>query len=281
MKKNIFLFILITMLAFNCVAKAQNEKDTLNKAKLYFLGGTTAAAFVYGYAIQNTIWWKGSKTEFHFNFNQDWNYALGADKFGHFFFGTAITKIYSNAFMWSGMNRKKSLLYSGLLAFSYQTFIEIRDGFSEGYGFSWGDFAANTLGALYPNLQYKYPALKNFNFKLSFFPSERFKNGSNRYILDDYESTYNWLSINFRNFLPNRIRKYIPKFIAFSIGHSVKKLDTPLSNHEFFLALDWDFSYLKTDSAILRFLKTITGLYHLPSPAVKIYPNVIWYGLKF
>ncbi len=261
-------------------ASAQRT-DSLNNNRLLVIGGVTAGAFIYGYVIQNNIWWKGSKSKFHFNFQQDWKYALGSDKFGHFFFGTSLTKIYADAFQWAGMNRKKALFYSGILSWSYQTFIEIRDGFSKEYGFSWGDFSANTLGALFPNLQRRYPFLRNFNFKLSFYPSERFKNESNRYILDDYESAYNWLSINIKNMLPRRIGKFVPPFINIAIGHSVKRLLYSDRNHELFLALDWDISFIKTDNYLLKSLLTIIGLYHLPSPAVKIYPNVIWYGLKF
>ncbi len=260
---------------------AQTPKDSINNTKLYIIAGASTAAFIYGYAVQNTIWWKGSKSKFHSNFKQDWEYALGSDKFGHFFFGISITRLYSHALMWSGMSEEKALYYSGIVALSYQTFIEIRDGFSKDYGFSWGDFAANLMGAIYPNLQYRYPYLKNFNFKLSFYPSERFKQGYNKYILDDYESTYNWLSINFRNFLPDKIRNYIPPFINIAIGHSVKKLNLQTRHHEFFLALDWDFSYIKTENHLLKFLKSLLGLYHLPSPAVQIYPDVIWYGIKF
>jgi hypothetical protein len=241
----------------------------------------TTGAFVYAYGIQNNMWWKGEKSEFHTNWTEDWNSSLGADKIGHFYFGQAVATIYKHGFKWAGFSQEKSVLYSGLFTLSYQTFLEIRDGFSEDYGFSWGDFGANLLGSMYPYLQYQFETLNNFNFKVSYESSERFKNNSNRYILDDYESTYHWLSIDINYFLPQSAAEIFPDFINLGIGHSVKGLDyIGKAKHEFFIGLDWDLEALPGESGILKFLKETLNLYHLPAPTIKIYPNVVWYGLK-
>ena len=48
--------------------------------------GGTAAAFTIGHIWLNDLWWKGTKTDFHFNTQQDYEYALNADKLGHAFF---------------------------------------------------------------------------------------------------------------------------------------------------------------------------------------------------
>ncbi len=275
------IYIILLFVFSSTIFPQKDTSETVDKNKLLIIAGATSAAFIYGYAIQNTIWWKGTKSNFHVNFNQDWTYAHGSDKFGHFFFGTLITSTYSKLFQWSGMSKRKSLFYGALVSFSYQTFIEIRDGFSKDYGFSPGDFTANLLGALYPNLQELYPRLKSFNFKISYFPSERFKHGSNRYLIDDYESTYNWLSIKLSSILPSGYSNYIPKFVALALGHSVKKLNTSGVHHEFYISLDWDFTHVKTSNPILGLLLNFINKYHLPAPAVKIYPDVIWYGIKF
>lgn len=281
MKNRIYISCLVfTLLIVNSYSYSQ-AKDSVSYNKLAIIGGLTGAAFIYSYAIQNTIWWKGTKSNFHFNFNQDWKYAMGSDKYGHLFFGAAITNTYSNFFEWSGMEKKDALKYSAILAFSYQTFIEIRDGFSKDYGFSWGDLTANFFGALYPNLQLAYPFLQNINFKISYFPSERFKNGSNRYLIDDYESTYNWITVNLNYFTPREIKPYVPEFINIAIGHSVKQLNINSRHHEIYLSLDWSFKKLKSNNKLLNALISLLEMYHFPAPAIKIYPDVIWYGLKF
>ena len=182
--------------------------------------------------------------------------------------------------MW--YSNKESIIYSGILASTYQTFLEVRDGFSRDYGFSWGDISANLIGSTFPILQNVYPILRNFNFKISYQPSDRFKNDSIRYIMDDYESTYHWLSIDFDKLLPPSVDKLIPDFINLGIGHSVGGLaNGGNEHHEFFVGLDWDIEALPGNSPILQFIKNTLNLYHLPAPTIKIYPNVVWYGLKF
>lgn len=285
------LFILLTSFVLNSFffdsLNAQDSSNSLdsnkvNTTRLAIIGGATAAFFTYGYVVQNNIWWKGEKSDFHFNNSQDYKYALNADKYGHFFFAYLTTNIYFDLFQWAGIEKRKSLLHAGLVAFTFQTFTEIRDGFSKGYGFSWGDFTANLLGASYPSLQYYFPVLKPFNFKVSFYPSEGYKNGEHSHIIDDYESTYHWLSIDINKLLPETAEKIFPDFINIAIGHSVKNLDGfGGGNHELFIGLDWDFEALPGEAKFWKTVKRFLNYYHFPAPAVKVYPDVVWYGLKF
>ncbi len=274
----IFLFFISPLLPQDSL---RTDSSQINYYKLTFIGASTLGGFIYGQAFQKNLWWKGEKSSFHFNWKEDWSYALGADKFGHFYFPMLVTNIYSDAFVWSGIDKERSLLYGGITALTYQTFTEIKDGFSKQWGFSWGDFSANVLGAAYPYLHYKCPQLKNFNMKISFFPSERFKKGSNRVIFDDYESTYHWLSITVAQYLPVVIKNYYPEWINFAIGHSVKGFDTNSRHREIYLALDLNTDELPGNSSFLKFIKKYLNFYHLPMPAVKLYPDVVWYGLKF
>ena len=275
------LLIAITILLSSSSFSQVEKKDSLNYTNLYILSGTTAAAFTYTYGIQNNMWWKGRKSDFHFNWKEDWNASLGADKVGHLFFGYTVANIYDHAFQTVGYSKNKSVLYSGILAFTYQTFLEIRDGFSSEYGFSWGDFSANLIGSTFPILQQEYPTLQNFNFKISYRASSRFKNNSHIYIMDDYESTFHWLSIDFDKLLPSSVDNIIPDFINVAIGHSVGGLSTNKEHHKFYIGLDWDLEALPGDSPILKFIKNTLNLYHLPAPTIQIHPNVVWYGLKF
>lgn len=278
--KTIFIFLL-----FISVLQPQDSLRTdtseINYYKLSLIGGATLGGFIYGQAFQKNLWWKGDKSPFHFNWKEDWTYALGSDKFGHFYFPMLATNMYADAFVWSGINKERSLLYGGITALTYQSFTEIKDGFSKQWGFSWGDFSANVFGSAYPLLQYKYPQLKNFNMKISFFPSEHFKNGSNKVIFDDYESTYHWLSISIANYLPEEVRKYYPAFLNVAIGHSVKGFDTNSRHREIYLALDLNTDELPGNSSFIKFMKKYLNFYHFPMPAVKVYPDVVWYGLKF
>jgi hypothetical protein len=283
--------IIIPLLFFYifCANKlsAQTSSDSassqkINYVKLSLITGVTAGAFIYSYAVQNNLWWKGDKSNFHFEWQHDWSYALGEDKFGHFYFPYLASNVYSQAFQWAGVDSIKSIWYASSFAFTYQVLVEVRDGFSKQWGFSWGDFSADFLGASYPVLQNKIPSLRNFNLQISFYPSKRFNEGSNKAIFDDYESTYNWLNINIYNLLPEQVQKCYPKFINLAIGHSVEKLDDiGGGNHRFYLGLDWNLEALPLDGWFWNLLKRNFNYYHLPAPTIQIYPHVIWYGLKF
>ena len=273
----------MTLLQYSAFG-SDNRRDSseVSTTRLAIIGGTTVAFFSYGYLAQDNIWWKGEKSAFHFNNNGDYKYALNADKFGHFYFAYLTTNLYSDLFQWAGFRKKNSLIYGGFVAFAFQTFTEIRDGFSKEYGFSWGDVTANFLGAAYPSLQEIYPFLKPFNFKISFYPSNKYQSGYYSHILDDYESTYHWISIDVNKVFPKYLGKSFPDFINISIGHSVNNLDGfGGGNHELFIGLDWDFEALPGENSFWKTIKRWLNFYHFPAPAIKIYPNVVWYGLKF
>lgn len=276
---SIFKIVLLSIvIAFNYT---YGQDDSIKTGRLYTFGAVTAGAFIYGYGLQNNMWWKGEYSDFHTNWREDWQSSLGADKIGHFYFGYSLTNIYKHGLNWAGFSKEKSLLYSGLFIFTYQTFLEIRDGFSKDYGFSWGDFSANLMGSMYPLLQNKFDILQNFNFKISFQPSERFKQNSHSYITDDYESTYHWLTIDIDDLFPS-VDHFIFRFFNVAIGHSVKGLDqSGNGKHEFFIGLDWDLRELPGNNKLFTFLKETLNLYHLPAPTIKIHPNIVWYGLKF
>ncbi len=275
----VLLLILFVRRSFALNNNGDNNK--INKERLIILGASSALTFVYFYGIENNMWWKGQKSAFHFNWKQDWSYALGSDKFGHFFFGYFLSTNYSRALQWCGLKKGKSLFYSSLISIAYQTFIEIRDGFSRNYGFSWGDFAADLLGSFLPYLQERLDFTRELRFKISFFPSEKFKRGSNRYIIDDYESTFDWIAVPLNKILPEQFKSNVFNFLNIALGHSVSALDTKHPSHRFFLSLDFNAEAISTKSKFLKFILRLINFYHLPSPAVQIYPDVIWYGLKF
>ncbi|MBS1911996.1 MAG: DUF2279 domain-containing protein [Bacteroidetes bacterium] len=256
--------------------------DHISVPKLAIVGGITGAGFVAGYFFQTNLWWKGEKSAFHFDWDHDWRYALGSDKYGHFYFPYAVAIVYGQAFQWCGMDSAASLWAGGGIAMAHQTFVEIRDGFSKEWGFSWGDFGADLLGSAYPIARHYIPALRDFTFKVSFYPSMKFRNGAYRAIIDDYESQYQWMSVNVRNLLPTSWRAACPAWLNIAVGHSVKDLDEKGGGrHEFYLSLDWNLEGLPGDGWLWNLLKKNLNLYHLPAPAVRISPGAIWYGVHF
>ncbi len=280
------IVLLTTIAAMSAAGALQGAQDStlargIDGARLGLVSGLTAGGFVYGHILQSDLWWKGQRSSFHFDWDRDWSYALGADKLGHFFFPYLVTNLYRQAFSWAGLDSRSSLIAASTLALSYQTYVEIRDGFSAEWGFSWGDFAADVLGAAYPILQDDLPALRIASFKVSFNPSERFKAGSNASIIDDYESITHWLSLNVHGMLPDHLRDWYPPWLNLAVGHSVGGLDFEGGGfHKIILSLDWNLEGLPGDGWLWNLLRKNLNYYHLPAPAVQILPNVVWYGLR-
>lgn len=256
------------------------QQDSISAARLYIVGGATLGGFVYGHVLQNNMWWKGEKSPFHAEWKNDWKYALGADKIGHMFFPYMVTRTYSGLFRWAGLSAEKSIWYGSGVALTYQSYIEIRDGFSKKYGFSWGDWAADVAGAGIPVMQYYYPSIRDIRLKISFYSSEKFRKGSNAYIIDDYESTYHWISYPLQKVIPGFPGKL--SFVNAALGHCIRYPDAANGgSHELFLSLDWDLEKIKTGWEIADALIAFLNHYHLPSPAIKVYPDIKFYGLKF
>jgi hypothetical protein len=265
---------------------AAAESDSLAPCpsipRLAIVGGLTAGGFIYGHVILSNLWWKGEQSPFHFDWDHDWNYSLGADKVGHAYFPYLVTNVYRQALEWGGLDTATSLYVAASGALAYQTYIEVRDGFSKQWGFSWGDWGADLVGAALPVVQHHVPALRGVDVKISFNPSDKFKAGMYNAIIDDYESTYHWISINVHDLLPAEWQRWYPRFVNLAIGHSVKDLDgAGGGHHELYLSLDWNLKALPGDGWLLKLLKRNLDFYHLPAPAVRITPGVVWYGLRF
>ena len=87
------------------------------------------------------------RSHFHFfNDNSEWEQM---DKYGHAWDAYNISKPLMKCYRWSGFDERKATLYGAGVAFLFQTTVEIFDGFSSEWGFSWGDMLANTGGAAF------------------------------------------------------------------------------------------------------------------------------------
>lgn len=280
-------FVGASGLSFSCT-DAHSDHDSLaagariNPWRLGALTTVGVGAFTVGHVWLNNLWWKGTPADFHVNFAQDWTYALGADKVGHAYFAATSATVIAGSLRWSGLDTATSLWWGSSIALAYQTYNEVRDGFSQTYGFSPGDMAGNLLGAAWPLAQHYVPELQALTFQISFSPSEPFRNGFYNAIIDDYESTTHWLSVDVYQLLPPTAQAWYPEYINLALGHSVRGLvgsSTP--QHVFVLSLDWNLKRLPFLPDWLRSAFEYLHMYHLPAPAVEISPNMRWVGLRF
>lgn len=281
------LLLCILILAGNLALAEETEADSVQQAarsieplRLALVGGAAATLITASHVQNYNSWWKGERSAFHFG--EDGTYTLGADKVGHFFFAYVSSDILGRSLIWSGVDRSNALLYGGLTALAFQTYVEIEDGYTKVLGFSPGDALANISGAAFPWIQEEVDVMKNFSFKWNYIRSEKLKQGHFRTVIDDYESQYFWMSLNLKELAPSVVPDFWPAFLPIALGYSVKNLDGKGGGErEFYIALDYDFTRLPGEGTFLSAIKHLLNYFHFPAPTIRITPSLVTYGLRF
>lgn len=175
----------------------------------------------------------------------------------------------------------------------FQLEMEITDGLYKNWGFSWWDMAANAVGSAWPNIQRAVPELQCINLKMSYHPSASVRKGWVEHdYLRDYDGFTYWLALSVEDVLPTSMKPWWPDWLGIAVGYGANR--TMLGKHiynsaggvgqgeqEWYIALDYDLRKLPGEGAFVRFLKEELNIFHWPSPAVRITPGTVWYGLYF
>ncbi|PKR80483.1 DUF2279 domain-containing protein [Brumimicrobium salinarum] len=223
----------------NLQAQTFFEKDSVfNVKRTAWTSGVIGAGWLGSVVSLKNIWYKENWTnKFHtFDDSKQW---LGMDKVGHFYTGNMITKNISSVYDWSGMNRSQRLIIGSTVGFGYLTTLEILDGYSEEWGFSWADLGANALGVawyVWQDLVWEEQRFKlKFSAHLTPYASYRPEVLGSSFperLLKDYNGQTYWLSFTPSQFLNSS--SFFPNWLSFSFGYSVdKKLhgDLNVYNH--------------------------------------------------
>jgi uncharacterized protein YfiM (DUF2279 family) len=219
------------------------------------------------------------------------------DKAGHVFSAYAESRISMELWRWTGIERKKRIWLGGMSGAAYQTVIEVLDGFSEGWGWSWADFGANVLGsgALVAQelawddqrikLKFSFHSKKYDDPELNQRSKVLFGESSAESFLKDYNGQTYWASANLKPFFPN---SSIPDWLSVSVGYGAEGLFGGRENvgrdedgtiifnrpdikryRKWFLAPDIDLSKIKTSSKALRFIFTTLSVFKFPLPSLE------------
>jgi len=260
--------------------------DTLNlkrRTAVYVTEATVLGGALIGL---NQLWYKDyPKSSFHFiNDNNDW---LQMDKAGHFFSTYYLGRLGSESLGWSGATKNEQLLYGASLGFAFMTVVEVFDGFSEEWGASWGDVAANfSGGALYVSQELLWSEQRivpKFSFHTTKYASLRPNTlgGSwSEQLLKDYNGQTYWLSVNLASFAK---QSKLPKWLNLAIGYGAEgmvsgnKETVPLElagyNHrtrQFYFSIDADLTKIRTNSHFLKTLFEIFNTIKIPAPALEM-----------
>ncbi len=285
LNKFLLVFSLYTLVNYNLSAK---DTAFSKPQKLYII--TASTAVVAGHTSLYFLWYANyPKSNFHFiNDNKEWKQM---DKFGHAFSAYNISNAAYQTCKKIGFNKKKSLIYGGLLGLIFQTPIEVFDGISAAWGASAGDIIANTAGwGLFYGQQIffdKQIACFKWSFKNSGYatlrPNTLGGNFSER-ILKDYNGQTYWLSFNLKDI--SGLKK-MPAWINIALGYGAKGMIGGNSNliydnngilkndysnipryRTYSASLDIDLSRIKTNRRLLTGIFRYFNWIKIPFPSV-------------
>lgn len=267
--------------------------DSLNKKRVVGVAASASAITIGTLIGLNELWYSEyPRSSFQtFDDSDEW---LGIDKVGHGLTSYYIGTIGYQSLRWSGVKENKAIWYGGTWGFAYLTAVEILDGHSAQWGFSWADMAANTIGTgLFIGQQLAWGEqriLPKFSFHSTQFAQYRPNLlGKEWYeqILKDYNGQTYWLSINIHSFLSEESR--FPKWLSVSGGYGATGMIGGSSNPSFddsgnpyppfdrysqyYFSLDVDLHRIKTKSRFANSVLTALGWLKFPLPAIEFNKN--------
>ena len=258
--------------------------------------GAEALLFTGSMIGFSSIWYADfPRSDFHFfNDGKEW---LQMDKVGHFMASYYFNNAEMGMYRWCGVNKKKTLWLSGTMGTLFLMSIEVFDGYSEEWGASVGDIAANIGGRMLSigeellweeqriKVKFSYHETNFAKFRpdlLGSAPMER--------LFKDYNGQSYWLSANLSSFMAEDTK--FPPWLNVALGYGAEGMIGGEANPEtidgvlvsypryrqFYVSLDADLSRIPTKSAFLKFVFRTFGFVKIPFPALEY--NTLG-GLKF
>lgn len=221
--------------------------DTFNNTRFWTCAIAGTAIYTgFSIALYETWYKEYELTGFH-TFN-DWGEWRDMDKMGHLFTAAMESRLAFGGALWTGMDRRKAMWTGAAVSTLLQSTIEVMDGFSAKWGFSWGDVAYNTLGTgvfvaqemlweeqritlKVSNTRPNYSTDPISSVEGSAFSSQRqranelFGEGFFETFLKDYNGMTIWASVNVNSFLPpTQQNRGLPKWLNIAVGYGADGL---------------------------------------------------------
>lgn len=287
--RQVFLHIVLTFICFSCLSQSDvniflKPSDTLHKTRRNAIIISEATLGTVSLIALNQLWYADyPRSEFHtLDDNNEW---LQMDKLGHVYSAYQLGRIGANILNWSGVSKKDQLIYGGTLGFTFLTAIEVLDGFSEEWGFSWGDMAANAAGTgLFIGQELLWDEQRitlKYSFHRTQYASQRpdkLGAGLAEEFLKDYNGQTYWLSVNLHSFFnESKIPTWLNVAFGYGAdgmltGHAETRNDLFLNQNrmrQFYLSLDVDLTRIKTNSHVLRTVFDVFNTIKVPFPTLE------------
>ncbi|MCB0766495.1 MAG: DUF2279 domain-containing protein [Flavobacteriales bacterium] len=247
---------------------------------------------VAGIALLNGAWYtQYDRSAFHsFDDSKEW---LQMDKAGHLFSAYTLGNWGHAAWSRCGTSSKEAILVGGSLGLVFLTGVEVLDGTSTGWGFSWSDMAANVAGAgLFMGQQAGWGE-QRITLKLSAhltpFAADRpdlLGESLGERILKDYNGQTIWLSANMGRFQPGT---RLPPWLNLAFGYGGEQMVTAFETpgdgrfRQYYLAPDIDLTRIRSGSGFVRTMLFVLNGIKVPLPGMEVRSTgrVLFHGIVF
>lgn len=223
-----------------------------------------------------------------FDDSKEW---LLMDKSGHLLSGYMLGAWGHAAMKHCGTSDRSARWIGGSLGLAFMTGIELLDGTSTGWGFSWSDMAANTIGAGLFIAQdaawHEQRIVPKISLHLTPYAAQRpdlLGKGIADRLLKDYNGVTLWFSGNLAS-LSGSTR--LPKWLNLAVGygaegmisaHPLDQVGGPAVFRQFYLAPDIDLTRIRSRSTLVRTLLFLANSIKVPAPALEYRSNGQWKG---
>jgi hypothetical protein len=283
---------LLFLLIINALLLRPANDSLHTKAKInrkLVLNVSTTALGLGSLIYLNQAWYADYRSDdFHFfNDNQEW---LQVDKVGHAFATYQTGRLMMEAFDWAGYSKKRKLFVGGAMGLYYMTLVECMDGFSEGWGFSWGDELANVMGSALAITQEALWGQQKIQLKFFYSNSGLAQYnaallGENAYTrpLKDYNGQSYWLSVMPSTFFKGKT--VFPKWLGISFGYGAYGMIGATQNptlvdangnpvnyeryRRYYFSFDLDLKQIKVKSKFLGALFSAVNVIKFPCPTLE------------
>ena len=275
-------------------ASVKGQTDSVSVKRKILAGSVITAGWTGSMTALYTVWYsKEDQSPFHaFNDGKLW---MQMDKAGHTYTAYQISSLTNGMLEWSGCSNRNAALLGAGIGLGYQTTLEVFDGYSSNWGFSWYDMSANLIGSglfVSQELIWKEQRIiPKFSYHSSAFAQVRpevLGSTFGQRLLKDYNGQTYWIS--FHPF-PSKMQTKIPKWLCLSFGYSVhEKLKGDLetftdedgrtyhAQREWLLSMDIDFSKIPAKRPFVKKALKQLNYLKIPFPALML-RNGVLHGL--
>ena len=275
----------------------KNQFFPYSKKKEKFVIYSQVIGYATNFASLYSFWYADyPKSNFHL-FNDVGEY-LQVDKVSHVYGAYVGGRMSMQMWKWAGVPKKRYVWVGGMTGLAYETVIEVMDGFSDHWGFSVGDYAANILGTsllIGQELAWNEQRITmKYGTHIATYSDptvDAYLNGIyGKSKLDrlfkDYNAQTYWLSANIKSFFK---KSNVPDWLNIAFGYGGQDMygaywdgildangqlaypeDHFQRYRQWYLAPDIDLTRIKTKSKALKTILFVLNTFKFPTPSLEL-----------